>query len=153
MVNISHETVEDTERRLLRVITQAHVRFFPGSYTFLEFPLSSFPDAARRDALALVRDDQVWSQLVHCCDVEQELFGVFRFHFPQGADNSGFVGWLAMRLKQKFGTGVFVTCGQNRDEGGIFDYWGVPVSLASDVFAEIQTLVDGEADGEVGVFL
>ncbi len=153
MVNISHETVEDTERRLLRVITQAQVRFFPGSYTFLEFPLSSFPDAARRDALALVRDDQVWSQLVPCCDVEQELFGIFRFHFPQGADNSGFVGWLAMRLKQKFGTGVFVTCGQNRDEGGIFDYWGVPVSLASDVFAEIQTLVDGEADGEVGVFL
>lgn len=153
MVNISHETVEDTERRLLRVITQAHVRFFPGSYTFLEFPLSSFPDAARRDALALVRDDQVWGQLVPCCDVEQELFGVFRFHFPQGADNSGFVGWLAMRLKQKFGTGVFVTCGQNRDDGGIFDYWGVPVSLASDVFAEIQTLVDGEADGEVGVFL
>ncbi|QXI49385.1 MULTISPECIES: DUF6196 family protein [Pseudomonas] len=153
MVNISHETVEDTERRLLRVITQAHVRFFPGSYTFLEFPFSSFPDAACRDALALVRDDQVWSQLVPCGDVEQELFGVFRFHFPQGADNSGFVGWLAMRLKQKFGTGVFVTCGQNRDEGGIFDYWGVPASLASDVFAEIQALVDGRADGEVGVFL
>jgi hypothetical protein len=27
----------------------------------------------------------------------------------------------------------------------------VPASLASDVFAEIQTLVDGQADGEVGV--
>ncbi|MFV3337225.1 MULTISPECIES: DUF6196 family protein [unclassified Pseudomonas] len=153
MVNISHETVQDTERRLLHVITQAHLRLFPGTYAFLEFPLSSFPDAARPDALALVRDDQVWSQLVPCADVEQELFGVCRFHFPQGSDNSGFVGWLAMRLKQKFGTGVFVTCGQNRDEGGIFDYWGVPASLASDIFAEIQALVDGQADGEVAVSL
>ncbi|WP_371919688.1 MULTISPECIES: DUF6196 family protein [Pseudomonas] len=42
-----------------------------------------------------------------------------------------------------------MTCGQNREEGGIFDYWVVPASLASDVFAEIQTLVDGQADGEV----
>lgn len=71
--------------------------------------------------------------------------GVFRFHFPEHVDNSGFVGWLAMRLKRDFGTGVFVTCGQNRDEGGIFDYWGVPASLASGVFAEIQALVEGRA--------
>lgn len=28
----------------------------------------------------------------------------------------------------------------------MFDYWVVPASLASDVFAEIQTLVDGQAD-------
>ncbi|MGN8249512.1 DUF6196 family protein [Pseudomonas sp. SMV7] len=153
MVNISHETAQETERRLLCVMTQAHVHYFPGTYTFMEFPLPSFPDAACSDALALVRDDQVWSQLVPCADGEQELFGVFRFHFPPGVDNSGFVGWLAMRLKQKFGTGVFVTCGQNRDEGGIFDYWGVPASLASDVFAEIQALVDGQADGELGVSL
>ncbi|SCY50568.1 MULTISPECIES: DUF6196 family protein [unclassified Pseudomonas] len=143
MVNISHETAETAERRLLRVTTQARVRFFTGTYAFLEFPLSSFPNAVRPDALALVRDDNVWSQLVPCDAVEQELFGVFRFHFPEGADNSGFVGWLATRLKQRFGTGVFVTCGQHRDDGGIFDYWGVPATLASDVFREIQTLVDG----------
>ncbi|CAO3309463.1 DUF6196 family protein [Pseudomonas alloputida] len=42
-----------------------------------------------------------------------------------------------------------MTCGQNREEGGIFDNWVVPASLASDVFAEIQTLVDGQAGGEV----
>ncbi|MBC2657012.1 hypothetical protein H7A76_16360 [Pseudomonas sp. MSSRFD41] len=153
MVNISHEAARDTERRLLHVITEAHVRFFPGTYAFLEFPLSSFPGAVHPDALALVRDDKVWSQLVPCADFEQELFTVFRFHFPEGADNSGFVGWLAMHLKQKFGTGVFVTCGQNRDEGGIFDYWGVPASLGSDVFAEIQALVEGRVHGEVGVSL
>ncbi|WP_256665250.1 DUF6196 family protein [Pseudomonas sp. SLFW] len=143
MVNISHETTEDAERRLLRVMTQARVRFFTGTYAFLEFPLSSFPGAVHPDALALVRDDKVWSQLVPCEASEQELFGVFRFHFPHGIDNSGFVGWLASRLKQRFGTGVFVTCGQHQDEGGIFDYWGVPASLASDVFTEIQALVDG----------
>ncbi|WP_350022762.1 DUF6196 family protein [Pseudomonas protegens] len=153
MVNISHETAEDTQRRLLHVMTEARVRFFPGTYAFLEFPLSSFPGAARPDALALVRDDKVWSQLVPCADVEQELFAVFRFHFPDGADNSGFVGWLAMRLKQRFGTGVFVTCGQHREEGGIFDYWGVPASLGLDVFAEIQALVDGQVGGEEGVSL
>ncbi|MGF6402394.1 hypothetical protein ABH908_003883 [Pseudomonas frederiksbergensis] len=150
-MNISHETAADTERRLLHVTSQARVRFFPGTYTFLEFPLSSFPGAAYPDALALVRDDKVWSQLVPCDDIERELFGVFRFHFPENVDNSGFVGWLAMRLKRHFGTGVFVTCGQNRDEGGIFDYWGVPASLASGVFAEIQALVDGRAAGEMGV--
>ena len=149
MVNISNETAAATERRLLHVTTQARVRFLPGTYAFLEFPLSSFPDAAHPDALALVRDDKVWSQLVPYKDVGQELFGVFRFHFPEGADNSGFVGWLAMRLKQRFGTGVFVTCGQNRDEGGIFDYWGVPASLASDVFADIQALVDGRVLEEI----
>ncbi|WP_347881766.1 DUF6196 family protein [Pseudomonas sp. GD03766] len=39
-----------------------------------------------------------------------------------------------------------MTCGQNREEGGIFDNWLVPASLASDVFADVQTLVDGQAD-------
>jgi hypothetical protein len=145
MVNISHESAEETERRLLRVTREARVRFFPGTYAFIEFPLASFPHAVDPDALALVRDDTVWSQLVPCEAADQELFGVLRFHFPNGADNSGFVGWLAMRLKQRFGTGVFVTCGQHLEEGGIFDYWGVPAGLASAVFADVQALVDGHA--------
>lgn len=143
MVNISHETTEDTERRLLRVTTQARVRFYPGTFAFLEFSLSSFPSAVSPDALALIRDDEVWSQLVPCDDLKQELFGLFRFHFPAGADNSGFVGWLATRLKQRFGTGVFVTCGQHQEDGGIFDYWGVPASLAQEIFAEVKAIVDG----------
>jgi hypothetical protein len=66
---------------------------------------------------------------------------LFRFHFPEGADNSGFVGWLATRLKLRFGTGVFVTCGQHRRDGGIFDYWGVPALLAAEVIREIERLV------------
>lgn len=143
MVDISHETTEQTERRLRRVITEARLRIYPGTYTFDEFPLDQFPSAARADALALVRDDNVWSQLVPSHDARQELFGIFRFHFPSGADNSGFVGWLATHLKHRFGTGVFVTCGQNCAHGGVFDYWGVPIALAKDVFEEIEQLVQG----------
>jgi hypothetical protein len=55
------------------------------------------------------------------------------------------VGWLATHLKQRFGTGVFVTCGQNRRDGGVFDYWGVPLALREDVFAEVERLVEGTA--------
>jgi hypothetical protein len=141
MVDISRETPEDTEIRLLRVIREATLVVYPRPYAFLEFPLAEFPNAIRSDALALVRDDQAWCQLVPCDDETEELFGLFRFHFPEGADNSGFVGWLATRLKRQFGTGVFVTCGQNSQNGGIYDYWGVPSALANDITDEITKMV------------
>ncbi|WP_237171299.1 DUF6196 family protein [Pandoraea pulmonicola] len=141
MVDISRETTEQTEQRLRRVITEARLRIYPETYAFVEFPLDQFPKAVRSDALALVRDDNVWSQLVPSRDASKETFGVFRFHFPAGADNSGFVGWLATHLKSRFGTGVFVTCGQNSEDGGIFDYWGVPATLADEVFEEVKRLV------------
>lgn len=143
MVNISRETSEQTEQRLRRVITAARLHIYPGTYAFTEFPLDWFPGAARADALALVRDDNVWSQLVPSDGTHDERFGLFRFHFPAGADNSGFVGWLATHLKNRFGTGVFVTCGQNQSDGGIFDYWGVPETLAQEVFGEVRRLVEG----------
>jgi len=146
VVNISLETVEQSERRLRRIITEARLQTLPGTWAFQEFPLSGFAQSARGDALALVRDDTVWSQLVPSDDSDDDLFGVFRFHFPAGADNSGFVGWLATHLKQRFGTGVFVTCGQNSADGGIFDYWGVPAVLAQTVFAEVRALVEGRGD-------
>lgn len=144
MVDISRETIEQTEARLLAVTKQARLLAYPGTYAFLEFPLAAFPAAVRADALALVRDDAVWSQLVPCEDPSEALFALFRFHFPGRADNSGFVGWLALRLKRKFGTGVFVTCGQNRRDGGIFDYWGVPAALAAEIAAELDALVSPE---------
>ena len=143
MVDISHETIEQVEQRLRRVITQARLQIYPGTWAFQEFPLDRFAQFARSDALALVRDDAVWSQLVPSDDAGHDLFGVFRFHFPAGADNSGFVGWLATHLKRRFGTGVFVTCGQNSADGGIFDYWGVPAVLADEVFSEVRLLVEG----------
>jgi len=65
---------------------------------------------------------------------------VWRFHFPAGLDNSGFVGWLASHLKRQFGTGVVVICGQNSARGGIFDYWACPFAIADPVLAEIRAL-------------
>jgi hypothetical protein len=142
MVNISHETAEQTNVRLERVIQQSRLTVYDSPYAFEEFPLAQFAAKARPDALALVRDDHVWSQLVAASTSAAEPFALWRFHFPPGADNSGFVGWLATRLKQSFGTGVFVVCGQNNADGGIFDYWGCPWSLREVVVGEIRALVD-----------
>ena len=141
MVEISYETVAQTEVRLLKVIAQSEFKLFAGSYAFEEFPLDCLPTLARQDALALVRDDEVWSQLVPCVDSNQELFKIFSFHFKNCIDNSGFVGWLASHLKTKLGTGVFVTCGQNLKRGGIYDYWGCPLEISEDVISEIKQLI------------
>jgi Family of unknown function (DUF6196) len=142
MVDISHETPEQTNARLERVIRQSRLAVYDAPYAFEEFPLDQLRERLRPQALALVRDDAVWSQLVESNDPASERFGLWRFHFPVGADNSGFVGWLASRLKAKFGTGVFVVCGQNSRDGGIFDYWGCPWSLRGDVIGDIRSLVD-----------
>jgi len=141
MVHISRETPEETEARLEEVTRRCDLKVFDGSFAFSEFPLHRFPDLVQPDALALVRDDDVWSQLVPHDGREGEMFAVFRFHFPPEVDNSGFVGWLATRLKRRFGTGVFVVCGHNHARGGIFDYWGCPIGVADDVLAEVRQLV------------
>ncbi|MFM8754899.1 MAG: DUF6196 family protein, partial [Phenylobacterium sp.] len=63
MVHVSHESVAETETRLLRVMQQARLKVYADVYGFEEFPLDAFAARARSDALALVRDDAVWSQL------------------------------------------------------------------------------------------
>jgi hypothetical protein len=78
-----------------------------------------------------LHDDEVWSVLKAAGPDATEHFGLFSFHFRDGLDNSGFVGWLASALKRELGTGVFVICGQNSRRGGIFDYWGVPIAMRS----------------------
>jgi Family of unknown function (DUF6196) len=143
MVSISHESATATEARLRLVIRTSRLDVLEGGWAFEEFPLQDFTAMANPKALALVRDDQVWSQLVPSDDSELERFGVFCFHFPADADNSGFVGWLATHLKRKFGTGVFVTCGQNSQDGGIFDWWGCPLELSAEIFDEVRGLVAG----------
>jgi hypothetical protein len=140
VLNISKETALQTEARLRRVIRQATLHVYEGAYAFNEFPLAQFTDHVNPSTLALVRDDLVWSQLMPAGRGDREKFAVWRFHFPSGIDNSGFVGWLASHLKAKFGTGVFVTCGCNSGDGGIFDYWGAPLELAGPVIQEIRTL-------------
>jgi hypothetical protein len=141
MVNISSESPAETERRLLNVIKECRLKIFHDKWTFLEMPLEHFPEGIRKDALALVRDEEVWSQLVPSNNNENELFSLFSFHFPAELDNSGFVGWLASLLKKRFGTGVFVICGQNSNDGGIFDYWGCPAKLGEAVISEIHKLM------------
>jgi hypothetical protein len=137
---VSQETPEQTQTRLLTAIGRAEVSFLPGSYAFDEFPLRDFELHVRPDALALVRDEAAWSMLVPSRDSSRELFSIFSFHFAEGLDNSGFVGWLATHLKQALGTGVFVVCGQNRRRGGIFDYWGCPAALGAQVRQEVEGL-------------
>jgi Family of unknown function (DUF6196) len=145
VVNISHEKSHEIENRLRRVIQETSLTVYDDPYAFEEFPLEAFKEHANMAALALVRDDQVWSQLVKAVLNSAEPFVIWRFHFPHGADNSGFVGWLATHLKKCFGTGVFVVCGQNSNDGGIFDYWGCPWELRESVLGEVRALVAGNS--------
>ena len=145
MVNISSETPEKTRRRLERVIRDCRLSIYDAPHVFEEFPRTDWADRADPRALALVRDDAIWSQLLPYegplpAQPGVELFHLWRFHFPAGADNSGFVGWLASHLKDRLGTGVFVVCGQNASDGGIFDYWGGPWNLREALIREVSEL-------------
>ena len=81
MVSISHEDVAATDARLRRVIKESRVRFYDGSWSFEEFPLSDFVERAHCDALALVRDEHVWSQLLPHRG-EGEAFALFKQFNP-----------------------------------------------------------------------
>lgn len=141
MVHISNETQEQVDARIKKVISESDFKVYEGTYAFEEFPLDEFSTKASSQALALVRDTEVWSQLVPSSNQNLELFTVFSFHFDNCSDNSGFVGWLASFLKRELGTGVFVTCGQNSGRGGIFDYWGCPAELGKQAIAVVRKLI------------
>ena len=141
MVSISKETAEETEQRLQGVLGLTEMTVLPGSWSFFESPKDQ-PPTLDDDLLAVVRDEQSWSVLRPAGDEGdgRERFGVFSFHFPDGVDNSGFVGWLAGALKEQLGTGVFVVCGSNQDRGGVYDYWGCPEQLLQDAIAAVHRL-------------
>ena len=131
MVHISRETPEQTHERLLEVIAAATFKVYDDAYVFEEAPLRGPIPPLDDRTLALVRDDRVWSRLVPTAlDHGVEQFGLLRFHFPEGVDNSGFVGWLASHLKRELGTGVFVVCGQNSEQGGSSTIGDSPRSCA-----------------------
>lgn len=137
---VSRESPDEIDERLQGVMGQADLKVYEQPYLFEESSMEDgcIPD---EDALAFVRDDEVWSRLVPAApNAEGELFRIFRFHFPEDIDNSGFVGWLAAHLKASLGTGVFVVCGQNSGHGGIFDYWGCPWEAGDEVLAEVTRL-------------
>jgi hypothetical protein len=84
----------------LKAIARSGFRVYDGTYTFEEFPLEQLPFAFNQQALAIVRDDMIWSQLVPSTDQSKDLFKIFSFHFDNCPDNSEFVGWLATYLKK-----------------------------------------------------
>jgi hypothetical protein len=137
---VSQERPEQTDKRLRQVLAMAQFEVYPQIYAYVEVPVQSFPSHLVSTALAFVKDAQVWSALVPSLDEQAERFIIFSFHFVEGQDNSGFVGWLATHLKRAIGTGVFVVCGQNSQQGGIFDYWGAPLSVGAEVLAEIERM-------------
>ncbi|MEH6415962.1 DUF6196 family protein [Pseudomonas sp. CGJS7] len=139
-MHISQETPQQTDARLRGVIAAADLVWHPGAYAFYEFPKRALPADALDGSLAAVCDEEVWSVLRPAVAPAAETFALFSFHFRDGEDNSGFVGWLASELKRRLGTGVLVVCGQNSRRGGIFDYWGVPESMRAQVMAEVEQL-------------
>jgi hypothetical protein len=148
-VYISQETPTQTQARLRKVIAEAELIVYDQPYVFVEVSVERFPSHHIADALAFVRDSHVWSALVPQRQQQQqeaEAFSLFSFHFPSNLDNSGFVGWLASHLKASVGTGVFVVCGQNSTRGGIFDYWGAPLSVADRVLQEVKVLRGQQRD-------
>ena len=141
MVSVSRETSAETALRLQRVLGRAELAVLPGVWSFFESPRDEPPTLDDR-LLAVVRDEDTWSVLRpnDSADGHEERFGVFSFHFPDGLDNSGFVGWLAGALKDRLGTGVFVVCGSDAARGGVYDYWGCPVALLQDAVAVVRSL-------------
>lgn len=135
---ISTETQEQTENRLKKVIQSANLKIYDSEYYFKEVAIDKFQ--FEEQALAIVRDEEVWSFLIPSKTAESENFKLFSFHFKDGLDNSGFVGWLASKIKRELGTGVFVVCGQNTGKGGIFDYWGCPTEIADTVIKLVHQL-------------
>lgn len=134
---ISHESKEQMENRLNEVLKNANLKIFEKPYYFKELSVENFH--FDDNALAMVKDEDVWSYLTPTVSQETENFKIFSFHFKENMDNSGFVGWLASKIKVEIGSGVFVICGQNTNRGGIFDYWGCPIEIANDVLNLIKS--------------
>ncbi len=141
-MHVTQETAAQVDQRLRSVAAATSVEVLRGDWWHHEFPANQFPAQVRSDAIALVRDRSGWSQLVPVRDTDQpsERFRLWCCHFPEGMDNSGFIGWLASRIKGKTGSGIFVVCGRNSELGGIYDYWGCPAEAADAVLAEVLAL-------------
>jgi Family of unknown function (DUF6196) len=141
-MDITPETPDQTHARLMQVMAHARMEKMAGDYTLAEFPLNAFPQALANSALAFVRDANSWSALIPATEqtAAQERYLLLSFHFAADIPNSGFVGWLATQFKQRLGTGVFVVCGQNSNDGGVYDYWGIPVAVAAPALAFVESL-------------
>jgi hypothetical protein len=141
------ETPEQMEVRLLRVIAQAQFDVLTNDYLWQPMPLGQPP---ARDAIACVRDGDVWHQFVAASrNSSAQRYRVVSFHFKEGTDAAGFVAWLAGHLKRSAGTGSVVICGKDRRDTaalfqtsqGVFDYWCCAVAAGEKFVAVIQSLI------------
>jgi hypothetical protein len=139
-MQIVAESSQEIERRLEDVLRSSEFEILNGRWSFEEFSTEDFNARANHNALALVRDGDAWSQLVPATAVSSEPLLVCSFHFEPDVNNSGFVGWLATRIKAATGSGVAVICGQNAKRGGIFDYWCWPSAAGDQILALIQSM-------------
>src|SRR5262245_12705994 len=138
------ETANVTQARMLQVIGNADFDVLPDHYAFRPLPSGAKPGD---DALACVRDGEIWSELVPVdAPATGMVFRVFAFHFDPAYDATGFVGWLHAHLARATGTGHIVVCGASarstggHTRGGIFDYWGCPADAGDRVIAEVERL-------------
>jgi hypothetical protein len=139
-MDITRETQEQSEQRLRSVLQAADIAWLPGHFAFTETAIPDDAVSASHKALAIVRDKSSWSVLAEAEEETSQKFRIFSCHFDEDIPNSGFVGWLASKIKRELGSGVFVVCGHNRQRGGIFDYWGVPAEIAPSVLQLIEKL-------------
>ncbi|MEM9556479.1 MAG: DUF6196 family protein [Acidobacteriota bacterium] len=130
------------EQRLKRVLVNARMTVLPSFWVFEEFPDSEFVRRARRSSLALVRNQDTWSQLVEVdrTTARQDRLNVWLFEFASEPSNAGFVGWLASEIRRRSGTGVAVICGYDSARGGIYDYWACPQLAFESVQSTIREL-------------
>jgi hypothetical protein len=152
---VSQESSEQIEQRLQAVAAATAVEVLDGEWWYEEIR-HDFPARVRAQALAIVRDSDGWSQLVpvQAGDRPAERFRLWCCHFPADQDNSGFVGWLASRIKAATGSGIFVVCGQNSARGGIYDYWGCPAAVADQILralVEIMATPSTASDGALSL--
>ena len=123
------ETPEQMETRLSHVIAQSQFDVLADDYIWQPTTPGQAP---AREAVACVRDGDVWNQFVPPSPSSSaQRYRVVSFHFKEGTDAAGFVAWLASHLKRAPRTGSVVIWGKDRRDTpelfqtsqGVFDYW------------------------------
>jgi len=128
MINISDETAIATKIRLARLMPSVVVRRLPARFAFSE---DAEPVNWAAGDLAVIRGEDGRSVVRPAADdaPADNTLDAFEIRFSTPSDNSGFIGYLASRLKEMTGAGSVVLCGA--EQGRIFDYYLVPTPVAA----------------------
>ena len=127
MISIAYENPIATKIRLGLLMGSVSVKHFPRPFEF-----ASSPERVgwKAGSLAAVQGRQGYSVVRLVADdvVPDTTLDVFEIRFATQSDNSGFIGYLAGRLKEVTGSGCIVLCGAESER--IFDYYLVPTPVA-----------------------